>query len=196
MSAGILYSKVSFPLHMAIPYAEELLSNAKNAFRLPPDAHGSTPTQPTPAAVDWDSITDTLVDSPQARRNRELRFQDGERGFEVRLTQRPYVMEPNGELPNLEQLLLLKSKLANANLAPSVLARILPSLRRPWSERVAFVASVAKRHPILMAQLWEDDIILGEAWQQIDDTTRTTGLPDALLLLEEEHRMAQTTTST
>jgi len=190
ISAGILYAKVSFPLHMAIPYAESLLASAKGRFREPPKSQ-----KPTPAAVDWDTITDTLVDTPAARRNRELRFMDHEIGTEVQITQRPYLLgKGNKHQPGLEPLLELKERLQD--ISPSVRARILPSLRRPWSERVAFVASVAKRHKILMAELWEGDSKLGESWtQEGKDKPRVTGLPDALLLLEEEHRMARPTSN-
>ena len=71
-----------------------------------------------------------------------------------------------------------------------MLARVLPSLQRPWSERVAFLASLAKRHSILCDQLWEEDDKTGPGWKE-DAKIRATGLPNALLLLEEERRMAQ-----
>lgn len=194
MSAGILYTKVTFPLHMAIPYAESLLASAKGKFRSQPGANETIPTTPTPAAVDWDTITDTLVDTPAARRSRELCFDDGELGVGVQLTRRPYVLEPAGEHPDLDALFKLKAKLEAADISTSVLARILPSLQRPWSDRIAFIASLAKRHPLLKEQLWEGDTTLGDAWRvEPDGKTRVTGLPDALLLLEEEHRMAQAT---
>lgn len=188
ISAGILYAKVSFPLHMAIPYAESLLASAKGRFRASPKS-----TCPTPAAVDWDTITDTLVDTPAARRNRELRFMDDELGREIQITRRPYLLgKGNLDQSGLDNLLDLKKKLSH--ISPSVRARILPSLRRPWSERVAFVASVAKRHRVLMEELWEGGEELGRSWTEDGKSkSRVTGLPDALLLLEEEQRMARPT---
>ena len=199
MSAGILYTHTSFPLHMSLPYTEELLRNAKNRFREESNAD-ETPTDPSPAAVDWDSITETLVDTPEARRQRELFFEDSE--SEVRhigLTRRPYSLAQDGPEPKLKDLYDLKSALVREHVSPSVLARVLPALKRPWSQRVAFIASVAKRHPILMQQLWEGGAQPGAAWvthkdKNSDNTMRVTGFPDALLLLEEEHRMTQTTT--
>ena len=64
ISAGILYAKVTFPLHTAIPYAESLLSSAKGAYR----GKGRSGA-PTPAAIDWDAITDTLVNTQEAGDN-------------------------------------------------------------------------------------------------------------------------------
>jgi hypothetical protein len=187
ISAGILYAKVTFPLHLAIPYAESLLASAKGAFRAPP---GSS--QPTPAAVDWDAITDTLVDTPAERRNRDLRFEDEEIGKTIELTRRPYVLEQSSG--HADMALLLKWKQALKDIPASVRARILPSLQRPWSERLAFVASVAKRHGVLKEQLWEGDEAPASGWHEPPNgRSRVTGLPDALLLLEEEHRMARPT---
>lgn len=194
MSAGILYAKVSFPLHMAIPYAERLLESAKRQFRARPGTRETDAKTPTPAAVDWDTITDTLVEDPEVRRRRELCFRDDEIKVDVQLTQRPYLIESDDQTRSLKALFGLKRDLDKAGIATSVLARILPSLQRPWSERVAFVASIAKRHPLLMEHLWEDGGTLGQGWtKDAENTCRSTGLPDALLLLEEEHRMTQST---
>lgn len=193
ISGGILFAKVTFPLHMAIPYAESLLGNAKGTYRRTESAG------PTPAAIDWDAITDTLVDTPAARRRRELRFWDEELQAEIQLTRRPYVLEADGKNPDLESLLELTAELRGV--PASVRARVLPSLRRPWSERIAFVASVAKRQEVLRRTLWEGSDLRGTEWfeQQKDpghgksERSRRTGVPDALLLLEEEHRRQQRT---
>ncbi len=183
ISGGVLFSKVTFPLHMAIPYAESLLANAKARYRRDPKA---APTSAMAAAVDWDTITDTLVDTPKARRDRELRFFDEELSKEVRLTRRPYPLTATGDSMTLEHLLELKNQLGR--LPTSLRARILPALQRPWSERIEFVASVAKRHPVLKEQLWEGEGDMGKAWVSSEDGAQITALPDALLLLEEEHR--------
>jgi len=176
---------------MAIRYAESLLASAKGRYRNK-DAAVQTP---TPAAVDWDTITDTLVDTPAERRNRELRFVDDELGLNFQLTRRPYVLEPSGDAPDIGKLLDLRDQLGA--IPPSVRARILPALRQPWSLRCEFLASVAKRHPLLMEQLWEEGEKWGPGWiveqGEGGKRTRVTGLPDALLLLEEEHRMARPT---
>lgn len=195
ISGGILFAKVTFPLHTAIQYAESLLANAKGTYRR------AEATGPTPAAVDWDVITDTLVDTPAARRRRELRFLDEELQAEIQLTRRPYVLEADGTNPDLDSLFELIAKLRDV--PASVRTRILPSLRRPWSERIAFVASIAKRQAVLRKTLWEGDDLRGTEWSEHvknlgngnSERTRRTGIPDALLLLEEEHRRQQKTTS-
>jgi hypothetical protein len=188
ISAGILYAKVTFPLHLAINYAEKLLGSAKGMFRADPST-----TAPTASAVDWDTITDSLVDTPTARRNRELRFRDPELKREIYLTRRPYLLEPKANQPDLKSLEKVKEQLA---LVPrSVRATILPGLQQPWSERVAFTASLAKGHEFLWNQLREDAAELGTAWCRArQDGPQVTGLPDALLLLDEEHRLNQTRT--
>ncbi len=201
ISAGILFAKATFPLHMAIPYAERLLGNAKAAYR--PQEQNSQ----TPAAVDWDTITDTLIDAPADRRNRELRFHDSERNLEIRLTRRPYLLEPGERGPDIGTLLQLKQRLAG--ISTSMRSRILPGLRDVWSQRMRFIASVMKKHPILKDELWEEDGHLGKSWLnktvkttvgeggakiEKKQTVRATGLPDALLLLEEDHRLSQSTT--
>lgn len=185
ISGGILFSKVTFPLHMAIPYAESLLGNAKARYRA---AHGDG--EPIPAAVDWDVVTDSLLDTPAARRNRELRFHDQELGREVRLTRRPYVLVADGRHPDLSELRKLAEKLRG--IAPSVRSRILPALQGNWSDRLAFVASLAKQHKLLMDMLWEGGKSLGSQWT-VAESHQETGLPDALLLLEEDHRRARPT---
>lgn len=189
ISAGVLFAKVSFPLHMAIPYSESLLASAKGCFRK------TDSDEATPAAVDWETITDSLVDSPADRRHRELCFIDYElsdegKQIEVQLTQRPYALEPTPDHPDLPALLLLAEKLQGV--PRSILAAILPTLQKPWSERIAFFASIAKRHPLLKDMLWEEDAVLGSQWKTAKEGSlmRTTGVPDALSLLEEDHRMA------
>jgi len=189
ISAGILYVKATFPLHMAIPYAERLLGSAKGTYR------PEKPDEQTPAAVDWDSITDSLIDSPADRRNRELRFLDSELEREVRLTRRPYLLEPGERGPNIKELIELKEKLRE-KVSTSMRSRILPGLQDVWSQRVRFIASVAKNHEVLKDELWEGDASLGASWHPRDpedSPIQMTSLPDALLLLEEDHRSAQTT---
>jgi len=185
ISGGVLYAKVTFPLHLAIRYAESLLASAKGKFRADPKA-----SCPTLAAVDWDTITDSLVDTPAERRNRELRFHDPELNLEIQLTRRPYVLKRQAGTPDLESLLELTEPLAE--IPRSVRANILPGLQQPWSQRVAFVASVAKGHLWLWEQLCEDGAQPGHAWQSsATNAVQATGLPDALLLLDEEHRLHQ-----
>jgi|GEM_PF-1626574 len=185
ISAGVLYAKVTFPLHSGIRYAESLLASAKGRFRADPNT-----TQPTSAAVDWDTVTDSLVDTPAARRNRELRFHDPELDREIQLTRRPYLLNAESDGADLQSLEEWKAQLARV--PRSVRATLLPGLQQPWSKRVAFTASVAKGHAFLWDQLREDSHELGEAWSRLNEKdVQVTGLPDALLLLDEEHRLSQ-----
>ena len=205
MSAGVLYCKTTFPLNMAIEFAESLLKNAKAGFRDRPVVAGG----PTPAAVDWESITETLVESPSERRQRELEFIDPElplaptttaadsadsadasQGCKVVLYGRPYAIEPHPQAMDIAQIDSLANRLAPV--PTSVRAQVLPRLKRPWSERIAFLASVAKRHPLLKQLLWEGTQSLGSGWKEAPaHHTRITHVPDALLLLEEEKRLLQ-----
>ena len=110
--------------------------------------------------------------------------------MEIRLTQRPYLLleklEGHGSLRELFTVQDLLSELPK-----SIQAQLLPALQRPWSERTAFFASIAKRHKRLKDLLWEEGGSLGEGWMP-SEKYRATGVPDALMLLEEDHRMAQT----
>lgn len=185
ISAGILFCKVTFPLHMAIPYAGELLENAKDAF-----SDGG----PKPAAVDWDHITDTLVLTPEEKRSRDLRFKDGDRGRTVHLTRRPYRLQSFGHSIDLQHLIDLADELEACQIAPSTLAQLYPRLRRPWNERVAFLASLGKRHRWLMNYLWEASSHMGEGWSLTpNEEDQSTDILDAVTVLEERHRMEQTT---
>lgn len=187
ISAGIVYTGVTLPLYSSIHYAESLLASAKGKFR-----KKGEPGNPTPAAVDWENITETMLDTPAARRNRELRFKDGDLGgAEVRLTDRPYQFgEP------LDKLHHLRDQLAKA--PRSLLAEAMLQLRRPWAERVRWLTAVAKRNATLHKLLDESNPAKpGPSWSVTTGSgngdIRTTSFADAVLLLEESHRMTQET---
>lgn len=192
ISAGVVFCGVTYPLHTAIPYAESLLASAKGKFRRKPDDKSKTP---TPAAVDWENITDNLLDTPAARRARALHFEDGELGRKVVLTRRPYRIE---SLRGLRKLAETMSK----NLPTSLLADVLPNLYRPWSERVCWLAGLerASRNATLVKHLDERDPdklpAMGDDFQEgwvRAENVQSTAVPDAILLIEEEHRMTQRT---
>ena len=88
ISAGVLFCPVSLPLHTAIGYAESLLASAKSRGRKVYDEQKRSNT-PTPASIDWEQVTDSIVDTPSARRQREMQFIDGDTGRTVLLTSRP-----------------------------------------------------------------------------------------------------------
>jgi len=179
ISAGVLYLPVTFPLASAITYAESLLGSAKGRGRRIP------PGQAAPAAVDWDSITEGAIDTPAERRNRELRFTDpDDPGTEVILTCRPW------SLAEMQQRLEpIKKELAKV--PASIRHELLVGLRQGCWDRMRMLARMKKNHASLFDLL---RYIPGEApgggWLREGRVLRTA-YPDAILLLEEEHRMLQ-----
>ena len=204
ISAGILYCKTKFPLPKAMEYAESLLSSAKGAFR------SLSGDEPTPPAVDFDTITDSLVDSPAQRRQRELEFIDGELGgTKVFLTRRPYLLQDKSQVKteNAKNALTINEletdymDVLKGDLKNSGRSLILPGLRQAWSLRTIFLASLAKNHPELKKLLQEDsrngdsgDWWLDEPASGTTPQRRRTAVIDALLLLDEQtRRMNQNT---
>lgn len=141
ISAGILYAPASLPLASAIPYTESLLAMAKRHGRQA-KAAGS------PACVDWESITETMLDRPDFRRRRELIFRDEDIGEEVALTQRPVEL---GEFEGLQQ----RARRIAESTPTTVLHRLLPGLRAAAYDRQVFVNRLAKNHPELADSLRE-----------------------------------------
>lgn len=193
ISAGIVYAGVAYPLHTAIPYAESLLASAKGKFR-DPHREGA----PSPAGVDWEHVTDNLLDTPAARRQRDLVFIDDDLdGTEIQLTRRPYGLAAEA----FKNLLDMKEALGE--LPRSTCAQVLPGLRHSWAERTCWLAAAQKHHQneVLVRYLSEPlpgktEKPQGSDWREGRDSTgkegaRNTGVPDAILLLEEERRMAQ-----
>jgi hypothetical protein len=192
ISAGVLFAKSTFPLSIAIPYAESLLANAKASQR-----GSANKGQPMNAAVDWETITDTLVDTPAERRYRELVFEDSELNKQIELTRKPYVLgqQSVGNSPTMKCLREVQDIFA-ANGDGSVLvpktiqAELVRNLQRPWSDRIAFIASLAKRHPELKKLLWEGDSTCGSGWYDTG-TVRSTMVLDALSLLDEQQKYSR-----
>lgn len=192
ISAGVLYCKTTFPLAMAMDYAEKLLASAKGKFR------SVSRSGPTPAAVDWDTITESFVDTPAERRRREMWFTDLECGKQIHLTQKPYLLEgavEGSKSMTLEDL--EKNYIAKLRDEPtSFLNGILPGLRQSWSQRIAYLASIGKTHSDVKELLWEDDDTHGRWWDDFSENgkdIRQTAIVDAVSLLSEEHRMEQDT---
>ena len=185
ISAGVLFLKTTFPLSMGIPYADSLLASAKGKFRESADSKSAA----TPA-VDWETITDTLVDTPGARRRRELCFKDEDLDMTIELFQRPHPIlakhgAPPTGLPLLDQIIKRLKDLPR-----SIQADLSQALTRPYSERIRFVTSIAKRNPNLKDFLWELGTEPGPGWRDSPDgKTRSTAVLDALSLLDEKHRM-------
>lgn len=195
ISGGIVYTAVTFPLAAGIQYAESLQSSAKSIReRLRRDG------EPTPAAIDWEQLTEKAIDTPQARRARELRFIDEDlpRSPEIWLTERPWRVEQiNGRLRGIAARL--------AKIPRSVQHELLSGLRQPYWDRVRLLTRMRKQLPDdVFSLLWQDHkhpaTEDGEGWRLFrkdakGDPVITNPVPDAILLLQEEHRMHQETLS-
>jgi hypothetical protein len=185
MSAGVLFTQTTMPLHFAIEYAESLLANAKSKYR---------DEKPMPAAVDFDVVTESLIDTPTERRRRELQFLDADLDQEVHLSRRPYRLDgsDNDSLDTLFELVEGLGKLPG-----TIRSQLLPKMRQPWSERLEFLASIAKHHLQLFEMLQTDNANApGCVWEKTpgDNGSKvrlTTSLADALVLLDEENRVKQ-----
>ncbi len=199
ISAGVLFAPVTLPLSMAIPYAEKLLASAKIRGREKKSADSH---EPSPACIDWDSVTEGLIDTPQARRQREMLFKDKDIDSMVELTRRPYTLDDFQQLRELAQ--------QYRDVPPTIRHQILPGMRTGFWDRQVFVARLAKHQKTLAADLKEDEngkedeigsagkSAKGLRWEYSEKSgnesrKKTLGVVDALLLLEEEKRMEQTT---
>ena len=204
ISAGVLFCKVSLPLHAAIPYAEALLASAKRKFRIGHSDH----MKPTPSAIDWDSVTDSIIDSPAERRERDLFFLDKETSRLVCLSDRPFKL--NDKSPRLghegfDRVIRLAKQLEE--LPTSFRSELRNGLNQVWSERMRFLISATKdsANRSIVQSLWEDPTpewaekegrTLESSWRIEKEagrgaTRQFTDLLDAVLLLDESHRMNQ-----
>lgn len=185
ISAGILYAPVTLPLHTAIPYTEKLLNSAKNRGR-----KKATAGEASPACIDWEQITGTVIDTPWAKRQRDLIFMDEEIPRIVRLTRRPYTMK---EFSKVETLSDKYSRDRFCQIPRTIRHRILPALRKGEAQRLAFYAQIKKNHPHLFATLNELDMENSGWTLNNKKNEQSTSLIDALMLIEEENRMEQET---
>lgn len=207
MSGGMLYSSVSLPLHVAIPYAQSLLASAKARYRRIGEEG-----KPSPAAVDWEAVTDSIVDTPSARRRRELVFTDREIHSRIHLTRKPYLLfdkdSDQGRLPSIPSL--RKEFVEPLRKLPSSFrAELQVRLTQPWSERTLFLLSAAKMgsraklvkrlrqpgngSPPSNDSAWVVPMVESDG-RMIPEThdglmIQETGVIDAILLVEEEGRL-------
>lgn len=191
ISAGVLFAPVTLPLAMAIPYAESLMASAKGKGRT---EHKEG--KPSPACVDWESVTEGVLDSPANRRQRELLFLDHNIDEFVRLTRRPYKLE---ELGDLKKLASKYEEYPN-----TILHQVLPSLKAGYWKRREFIARLGKHQADLANALEEPQRLDGKSrgrWQagtmrykdRDDFPLRSSDVVDAILLLEEKSRMQKKT---
>ncbi|MBQ7651505.1 MAG: hypothetical protein IJS15_11135 [Victivallales bacterium] len=187
ISGGILYAPVSLPLHSALEYAEELLASAKSHGR---ELNKDKGRSASPACLDWESVTEGMLDSAGDRRRRELMFVDDETGNKVELTARPY---------SLDELNAVKALRDELTTVPrSIQHEIHPALYSGLARRLAFYAKIGKNHPLLESLLREPvpgvGGVYGEGWSVSGaGGIQRTSVLDALLLLQEEHRMKNPT---
>lgn len=181
ISAGVLFCPVSLPLHTAVNFAESLLASAKSRGRKTAVAN-----KPAEASIDWESVTDSVIDSPAARRQRDLLFKDEDLNKTIRLTQRPCTLSEYEEIEKLSE--------RYKDVSRSQLHNVLPAMRKGFYDRLAFVAEIAKRHS-LACDLAEPGYELNQDQSKwIDkDGVRSTPVIDAIQLLEETSRMEKET---
>jgi hypothetical protein len=185
ISAGVLFCAVTYPLHSAIEFAEELLQSAKFLGRLHPEKG-----RPPRPAIDWESVTEGLIDHPAARRQRELFFYDRDLPLQdapaereprhhvlVKLSKRPYLLS---QWPKLEEWRKLLHPMSqgisrdknrtkgegenedntasedSSDTARGLIHDLYTYLRKPHYDRVVWLAKIRKNHPKLVSRLEED----------------------------------------
>ena len=193
ISAGVLFCSTGLPLSSAIPYAESLLASAKHKGRALKKGR-----DPAPACVDWEHVTESLLDHPGLRRMRELRFVDMDLGHEVvELTRRPYTVE------GVENLLKLCTRYRDV--PGTIRHQIQRGLRAGFWDRQVMLARLGKHQDKLAADLAEEadrdrkanKLPKDTRWERIEDSPgigrRHTDVIDALQLMEEASRMERQT---
>ncbi|HLV32011.1 MAG TPA: hypothetical protein VKY57_10615 [Chitinispirillaceae bacterium] len=176
LSAGVLYCPVNLPLHSAIIYTEKLLANAKKAGRIFKEEN-NTP----PEMIDWEQITETVLDTPEARRKRELYFYDEDLKKYIELTIRPYTIDNYIKIENHSNVY--------SKIPATIRYSVLPAMQKGHNDRLAYVAQLRKNHPELAKDLWEyDEKEKDSRWKTVNGVKRTDVI-DALLILEEKERM-------
>lgn len=182
ISAGVLFCSDRLPLHAAIQYAEQLLASAKGCGR-----KLARSGQAAPPCVDYETVTESLLDSPADRRQRLLVFTDGDaHGRVTRLTCRPYLLEEAGDLRNHPV----------NNLPRSTRHELLRGLRCGLHDRRLLLARLGKRDDAHLLQHLEqmDDgrPAKGDTaswWRLDEDGVVGTNALDAIELAEEMGRL-------
>ena len=189
ISAGVLFCPVAMPIHTAVPYGESLLASAKSGGRTKQEPGAC---HPSPSMIDWETVVESILDTPAARRARELRFRDldvpdGERGSIIELTMRPYPLSQFAELKAEAE----DPRNGLARIPRSVRGEMLASLRQGKSDRSLFRKRIAKNHQVLCDWLDETPGAARSKWKTTGEVgVLRTSLPDALSLLDEISRHA------
>lgn len=184
ISASILYCSVTLPLHIAITYSEALLANAKQRGR-------KVKSIPKPPCIDWENVTETVIDTPLARRQRELIFLDDDINETVRLTTRPCTLNEFERIEELVQQYNPKDR-GKRKIPSAIRHKILQLSKTAFYDRLTLIAELKKNHPLLFQHLNEYPDITGSRWVRVHNG-RMTDVIDAMLLIEEEERMYKET---
>lgn len=192
ISAGVAFTGVSYPLHTSIPYAEALLGSAKAKFR----NKDENIKEPSPAAIDWENITETFIDNPGARRKRDLVFKDGDlNDLEIRLTQKPYKMS--------DFFKLRKEALELESLPKNFHSELKSILTSQWAVRVmrltSYNRSANAKLKTMLNDLIEQNNKINKYWFSGKDEKsgkeyQSTNILDMVSILDEVHRLEQVTT--
>lgn len=188
ISAGVLYCPVSLPLHSAIAYTEALLASAKTGGRKAKAvlvAKGESEQQPSPASIDWEHITDSVIETPAIYRKRHLYFEDADLKGNVCLTMRPYTMKDY----EIVEVLVKKYR----SIPTSIRHKVVQAMDKSKNDRMAFVARIAKNQKQLACDIAEPGFELfgkPSRWHW-DSGEMVTDVVDAMQLLEEEKRMEE-----
>lgn len=186
ISAGVLFCPVNLPLHTAIAYSEALLALAKGRGR-----KASSGARPSPACIDWESVTESVLDHPEHRRRRELEFVDSDDGNKhIRLTKRPYTLADFQKLYDSSGVTSSASDPKGVRaLARSVRAGLLPVMRQAKNDRLLAALRFGKRDAGFAGIIRGTDESRDDplSWSLIDGT-HTVGLLDAVAILEECER--------
>lgn len=185
ITAGILFAPVTLPLHTAIPYSEALLGSAKARGR-----KDFKKGEASPACIDWEQITDSVVDTPWAKRQREFVFFDEQIDRVVKLTCRPYTIEAFGAVEDKARCYGQDRK---QKLPRTLRHKIFPAMRKGFADRLGFYAEIKKNHPDLFNTLNEFDIKKSDWHLSKENREQSIDVIDALLLLEEDSRMEKET---
>lgn len=185
ISAGILFSSVTLPLHTAIPYCEAVLGSAKTRGR-----KDYIDGEPSPACIDWESVTESVIDTPAAKRQREMVFYDEAIDKTVKLTCRPYTMEEFSSLEINAEKYRSDEKL---KIPRTTRHHIFSAFKKGNADRLAFYARIKKNYPDLFETINEFGEP-GKSWTiNKNNKEQSTDLIDALLLVEEDNRMSKGT---
>lgn len=154
---------------------------------------------PTPSCIDWESVTEGVLDTPTARRQRDALFYDSDIDELVSLTRKPYAMD------DFEELLREADKLnqnAPEPLPRTILHSVIDGLNQSYWQRQIASARLGKNQQIISAYLQESETLREKSgrweagtgrYQGREIKMRSTDVIDILSLLEEGNRMSKQT---